>query len=251
MRLEKDPNNEVAINEVFRAVHTLKGSSGLFDAQPLTKLVHAGEDVLSAVRSGALQLSPEIADHILDMLDQAGIWLGDMEKDETLPPGAGEISHKLASILRSFLPRSADAATGPEAGTTNQTGSVDWLDMMRRQPDFVAFAAAAAASSRTVIAIEYRPEEACFYSGEDPVNLMRQIPELGFLSISLRTPWPSLDDLDPYRCNLLLRALSLAPRDEIAHLFRYVMDQVSIVSLPPSVLLGDGKAEKSLGFCCR
>ena len=245
LRLEKDPNNEVAINEVFRAVHTLKGSSGLFDAQPLTKLVHAGEDVLSAVRSGALQLNPEIADHILDMLDQVGIWLGDMEKDETLPPAAGEVAHKLANVLRSFLPQSADAVARPDAQATNQTGHIDWLDAMRREPDFAAFAAAAAASSRTVTAVEYRPEEGCFYSGEDPVNLMRQVPELGVLSISLRTPWSSLDDLDPYRCNLFFRALSLAPRDEVAHLFRYVLDQVSITSLPASVLFGDGKAQKS------
>ncbi len=245
LRLEKDPNNEVAINEVFRAVHTLKGSSGLFDAQPLTKLVHAGEDVLSAVRSGALQLNPEIADHILDMLDQAAIWLGDMEKDEALPPAAGEVAHKLANVLRSFLPQSADAVAGTEAQAVNQTGRIDWLDAMRHQPEFAAFAATAAASSGTVTAIEYRPEEACFYSGEDPVNLMRQVPELGVLSISLRTPWPSLDDLDPYRCNLFFRALSLAPRDEVAYLFRYVLDQVSIASLPASVLFGDGKAEKS------
>ena len=246
LRLEKDPNNEAAINEVFRAIHTLKGSSGLFDAQPLTNLVHAGEDLLSAVRSGALQLSSEIADHILDMLDQAGIWLGDMEKNETLPPAAGEVSHKLASVLRRFLPQSADSAVKPEAETAKQTGRIDWLDTMRRQPDFAAFAAAAAASSRTVTAVEYHPEETCFYSGEDPVNLMRQIPELGVVSISLRTPWPSsLDDADPYRCNLLFRALSLAPRDEIAHLFRYVLDQVSIISFAPGVLFGDGKAEKS------
>ncbi len=242
LRLEKDPNNEVAINEVFRAVHTLKGSSGLFDAQPLTKMVHAGEDVLSAVRSGALQLSPEIADHILDMLDQAGIWLGGMEKDEALPPAAAEVSHKLANALRSFLPRSSVAVVEPEVAAENQTGSVDWLTAMRQQPDFAAFAAASAHSSRTVIAVEYRPQEACFYSGEDPVNLMRQIPDLGVLSVSLRTPWPSLDDLDPYRCNLLFRALTVAPREEIIYLFRYVMDQVSITSLPPAALLGDGTA---------
>ena len=72
LKLEKDPENEAGVNEVFRAIHTLKGSSGLFDAQPLTNLVHAGEDVLSAVRSGALRLSPDITDHILDMLDQ--VW---------------------------------------------------------------------------------------------------------------------------------------------------------------------------------
>ncbi len=121
--------------------------------------------MLSAVRSGALQLSPEIADHILDMLDQAGIWLGDMEKDETLPLAAGEVSHKLAKVLRSFLPQSADAVA--EAQAANQAGRIDWLDAMRHQPHFVAFSAAAVASSKAVTAIEYHPEEACFYSGED------------------------------------------------------------------------------------
>ncbi len=233
LRLEKDPENEIAINEVFRAIHTLKGSSGLFDAQPLTNLVHAGEDVLSAVRSGALRLSPDITDHILDMLDQAGVWLGDMEKAEALPPAAAEVSYKLAVLLRSFLPRASNEASRCEPETA-ATDSVDWLDAMRGEPGFAAFAEAA--SARTVTAIEYRPHEACFYSGEDPVNLMRQIPDLGVLSISLRAPWPSLDDLDPYRCNLKLRALTLAPRDEVAYLFRYAMDQVSIATLPGAAL---------------
>ena len=48
--LEKNPTDEQSINALFRAVHTLKGSSGLFDAAPLTSLVHAGEDLLGAIR---------------------------------------------------------------------------------------------------------------------------------------------------------------------------------------------------------
>jgi two-component system chemotaxis sensor kinase CheA len=237
LRLEKDPGNEAVINEVFRAVHTLKGSSGLFNIQPLTHLVHAGEDLLSAVRSGALELGNDIADHILDMLDQVGVWIGDLERDETLPPASAEVSRKLASALRKFLPQSFD---DPAAGKKDEIeagpASVDWVDALSGGPEFAGLAAAAAVTSTPVIALEYRPQEACFYSGEDPVNLMRQAPELYVLSVSLRSPWPSLDDLDPYRCNLVFRALTLAPADEIAHLFRYVMDQVSITTLPPDFL---------------
>lgn len=233
LKLEKDPENEVAINEVFRAVHTLKGASGLFDVLPLTNLVHAGEDVLSAVRSGALKLTADIADHILDMLDQVGVWLGDMEKEEALPASSVEISHRLASALRVFLPQLADDASDSAKGRAEPEDD-SWVDALLKQPDFCEFAASAAQSSKTITAIEYRPDEACFYSGEDPVNQMSQVPELGAFSVSLRAPWASIEDLDPYRCNLIFRAMTFAPREEIAHLFRYVIDQVSIASLSPA-----------------
>ncbi len=243
LKLEKDPENEAGVNEVFRAIHTLKGSSGLFDAQPLTNLVHAGEDVLSAVRAGALRLSPDITDHILDMLDQVGVWIGDLEKHEELPVAAADASQKLARALRDFLPDAEGEAAGPRRQLAGQAGAFDWLDEVRRAPGYEAFAATAAASSKAVVGVEYRPHEACFYSGDDPANLMRQTPELGVLSASLCAPWPSLDELDPYRCNFIFRALTLAPRDEVVHLFRYVMDQVSIIELPPGSLPGEGKPE--------
>ncbi len=242
LKLEKDPENEAGVNEVFRAIHTLKGSSGLFDAQPLTKLVHAGEDVLSAVRAGSLRLGPDVADQILDMLDQVGIWLGDLEKDEELPAAAAEASQKLARALRDFLPEAGGDAA-PQKQSSVQTGGFDWLDEIRQAPGYEDVAAIAAASSRAVVAVEYRPHEACFYSGEDPANLMRQTPDLGVLSASLCAPWPSLDELDPYRCNFIFRALTLAPRDEVAHLFRYVLDQVSIAELPHGSLPGEGIPE--------
>jgi two-component system chemotaxis sensor kinase CheA len=205
--------------------------------------VHAGEDVLSAVRSGALRLSPDIADHILDMLDQAGVWLGDLEKHEELPVAAADVSRKLARALREFLPSVEGASARVERQPAAEAGGFEWLEEIRRAPAYEAFASAAAASSRPVVAVEYRPDQACFYSGEDPANLMRQIPELGVLSASLCAPWPPLEDLDPYRCNFVFRALTLAASDEVAHLFRYVMDQVSILALPPGSLPPEGKPE--------
>ena len=62
LKLERDPANEGLVNEVFRSVHTLKGASGLFDVPGLTRLLHAGEDLLGAVRSGVLKFDPEMVD---------------------------------------------------------------------------------------------------------------------------------------------------------------------------------------------
>ena len=41
LALERTPGDLVAINRLFRSVHTLKGSSGLFEVQPLTRILHA------------------------------------------------------------------------------------------------------------------------------------------------------------------------------------------------------------------
>jgi len=55
------------INDVFRAVHTLKGLSGLFGATRMAGLSHELEDVLDDLRLGRVELSPGV----LDMLFQA------------------------------------------------------------------------------------------------------------------------------------------------------------------------------------
>ncbi|WP_395457642.1 Hpt domain-containing protein (plasmid) [Azospirillum melinis] len=42
LALERDPADRASVDELFRAFHTLKGASGLFDMAPFTRLVHAG-----------------------------------------------------------------------------------------------------------------------------------------------------------------------------------------------------------------
>ena len=52
MQLEDMPNDQGVINELFRLVHTLKGNSGLFTFPEMTRVLHAGEDLLGMVRTG-------------------------------------------------------------------------------------------------------------------------------------------------------------------------------------------------------
>ncbi len=47
-------------NELFRCVHTLKGNSGLFTFPEMTRVLHAGEDLLGMVRSGRDSLFPGV-----------------------------------------------------------------------------------------------------------------------------------------------------------------------------------------------
>ncbi|HRJ59550.1 MAG TPA: chemotaxis protein CheA [Azospirillaceae bacterium] len=230
LALEKNPGDEAVVNNVFRSVHTLKGSSGLFEFVALTKLVHAGEDVLSAVRAGQLSLTSELVDLLLDALDRIGAWIDDIEHKGRLSDGADGVSRDMTAALRGWLPALPDASgpaqEAPRRAAAVEILDVDWLARIDEAARLEAFRACA--QGHALLAIEYVPVEDCFFSGEDPVNLMRQIPALHGLLLEGTEPWPDLDTLDPYRCALRLRAISAAPQTSVEELFRYVIEQVAI-----------------------
>jgi two-component system, chemotaxis family, sensor kinase CheA len=105
LKLERDPSDEGLVNEVFRSVHTLKGGSGLFDVPGLTRLLHAGEDLLGEVRSGVLSLDSQMVDALLDALDRVSTWVDELQRHGRLPDGADAISVELSRVLRELLPK--------------------------------------------------------------------------------------------------------------------------------------------------
>jgi two-component system chemotaxis sensor kinase CheA len=69
IRLEKEADNADLLQEIFRAAHTLKGSSGMLGFQRMAGLTHAMEDSLDKLRSGTLTVSAELVDALLQSLD--------------------------------------------------------------------------------------------------------------------------------------------------------------------------------------
>ncbi|MGQ9580622.1 MAG: Hpt domain-containing protein, partial [Armatimonadota bacterium] len=69
LHLEKDPGNIEVIKEVFRAAHTLKGSSATMGFMEISDLTHAMENVLDRLRSGQLAAGSEVVDLLLEATD--------------------------------------------------------------------------------------------------------------------------------------------------------------------------------------
>jgi len=69
VRLEKEENNPDLMQEIFRAAHTLKGSSAMIGHNRMAELAHAMENVLDNLRKGTLSISPQIVDALLHGLD--------------------------------------------------------------------------------------------------------------------------------------------------------------------------------------
>ncbi|MCW2238462.1 chemotaxis protein CheA [Azospirillum canadense] len=217
LRLERDPADSAAINDLFRALHTLKGATGLFDMAPFTRLVHAGEDALMSVREGRAAISGDLADRLLQLLDLGAAWVDRLEAEQVLPNGAEAMAREHETLLRAAL-------GGTDAGDAAQDAAFAWVE------DLPA-AEGERLGGRTVTAVTYEPNADCFFSGDDPLDLCRRIPDLLHLSVEPVGPWPSLAELDPYRCALRFRALSGAAKPEVERLFRSVPDQVRIVTV--------------------
>lgn len=72
--LEQGRADREQINEIFRAAHTLKGSSRMLKLMPITALAHSTEELLSALRDDNLTITPEI----ISLLNQAVDGLTDL-----------------------------------------------------------------------------------------------------------------------------------------------------------------------------
>jgi len=225
------------IDRVFRSFHTLKGSAGVVELPAMSIMLHAAEDLLAFVKQGALGVSADIIDSALACLDQVSRWVDDFEASGALPARAGEDGSAMAARLRSFLPSTGDPQVRLPAEKPAPGGSEVALPQWASRLISAERDAMASRMPKHLVAasaICYEPIAGCFYNGDDPLQLMRQVPDLLAFHIEPREAFRPLQDLDPYACNLRLLAISAADRDEIARVFRLVPDQVRITSLSPN-----------------
>ena len=69
LALEKDEGNTETLNNVFRIIHTLKGSSGCIGLNKVESVAHVGENLLSLLRDGQLTFSPLMIRALLEYSD--------------------------------------------------------------------------------------------------------------------------------------------------------------------------------------
>ncbi|MDG2522124.1 ATP-binding protein [Caulobacter segnis] len=190
-RLSVAADDAHALEACFRAVHTLKGSTGLFDLAPMGQMLHVAEDRLEAARkTGLLQRADQLP--LLRIVDLIEDWLEHLAAYGALPADAAE--------------RAADAGS-----TLTRAGRYD--DLTRPG----------------VTRIHYVPREDAYFAGDDPLAIIKAVPHLTALRISLRDQ-ASGALYDPFHCRLVLDAASSAPPEVIAKALALVADQVDLTT---------------------
>ncbi len=97
VRFERDPNNHAVLANVFRLVHTIKGTCGFLGLNRLEGVSHAAESLMSRLRDGA-PVTSEAVDVILASMDRIKVIIRALE--ETAAEPEGDDSDLIAAIER-------------------------------------------------------------------------------------------------------------------------------------------------------
>ncbi|GGJ03006.1 hybrid sensor histidine kinase/response regulator [Neoroseomonas lacus] len=87
VRLERAPDDQPTLSEVFRLVHTIKGTCGFLGLSRLEAVAHAGENILGRYRDGTLAVTPAGITLILSALDRIKAIVSGIEASGTEPVG--------------------------------------------------------------------------------------------------------------------------------------------------------------------
>ncbi len=245
LALEKEPDSSELLTELFRLVHTLKGNSGLFDLPELTRVLHAGEDLMDAVRGAAVAYSPLLADRLLDAMDFVGLLCDELELHGRTDAKHIPTAVQLAEALRSLQVAGPGNAGYPQSTTAEvvpESPTVTPCTLPRSElPEEVRMAAdRRTAAGEPLHWIAYHPDGDCFFQGIDPFFLARQTPGILWGNITPRKPWPELAQLDIYCSVLDFGILTTATENELEEYYRYASDQISIIPVSRRDLEGSG-----------
>ncbi|SDF41083.1 chemotaxis protein CheA [Halorientalis regularis] len=114
LALESDPEDEQAMESIFRTAHTLKGNFGAMGFEDASDLAHAIEDLLDEMREGNMEVTPEVMDMIFAGVDQIEVIVSEIEEHGESTTDTDE----MVAEIRGVLEDGPDAADdGGDAGS--------------------------------------------------------------------------------------------------------------------------------------
>lgn len=235
LRLEETPNDLDILNTIFRSVHTIKGSSGLLNVKPLTRVAHALEDILDIARDGKFSISPDIVDLLLESMDQIGAWINNLETESTLPSGADHVGENLCVKLKNVLSVPVNSNSSAKENYEHEITfeDVDFIpsnfqklipENIRMQLYWESYR-----NNIPLISVTYTPDEQCFYTDLDPLLTVRQVDDLCWQKIDTSEPLAALNELDAYRCILRFHLLSKSNLETVR--LRFSEEDVNTVKI--------------------
>ena len=240
LTLEGHPDDSEAMNALFRAAHTIKGSAGLFAFDDIVAFTHVLENVLDRVRAGRQVLEPGLMELALRCSDHVGALLDVVTAtgaDAGLDPRVAAVGESLIAALNGYLGKAAAAVQAapvegmiwidePAPGTSDDHGDDEAND--NHPGDQV---------TREAWHISLRFGTDVLRRGMDPLSLLRYLGTLGEIErlITIDDHLPGRSVFDPEACYLGFELLlaSTAGQQAIIDAFEFVRDECQLHVLPP------------------
>jgi len=228
--LENNMGDKNLINNIFRSVHTLKGSSGMVDFSVLTSFAHDLENVLSRVRSEELKATAGLITMLLEVTD-------------------------LIKKLVSTDPENAENEFGPEIRRLTETikkykgySPKSTENKEERGSDEDSFL-----EKYFHIVLKFKPD--IFVTGTDPLMLLKELNSIGEI-IKVKCNPENIPDIENIKFEKLYLSWELViktfePKSSIDNIFIFVQENNTVIVEDVSKKYFDGVdiryADKKLG----
>ncbi|MDX1693380.1 MAG: chemotaxis protein CheA [Ketobacteraceae bacterium] len=218
--LKKDPASSESINELFRAVHTIKGNSGMLSLDHIVGFTHVFEDLLMQLRDGLVIPDADIVDLFFKCID----FVADLISAVADGSGETELSDHGQTLLAKLESHSAkqDNNTSEDAVATALCRESHWHLGVRFSKDL-------------------------FRCGFDPLSLIRYLNKICLIEAVelVRSRLPSDPEaFDPESCYLAMHVTFTGDveQSDILEVFEFLDDLATLYIHPPGSEFQDFQA---------
>lgn len=141
--LERAPDDRGLLNEIFRAAHTIKGSSATIGHTRMAALTHAMETRLDYVRKGAASVTPDLIEALLKALDVLNVLRDEVETrvaaDVDVESAAAAVERR-SSLREPAAPKAKSKKRAPKAkaAAATNTGATHRVDIVLEHGPWMA-----------------------------------------------------------------------------------------------------------------
>ncbi len=172
LALEDNVNDSDAIDELFRAAHTLKGGSATVQMNELSTFAHQMEDVLDEIRGGQVTPGRDIIDALLDGTDVLKDMLAARQDGEVYDEDFSATSRKLRAVV-SGEPAAEETPASPSAAEPAQKGGLTEYELIELQE--------AAGEGETVLQVRVEFDESNPMNSVGGIQIFARLKDFGQL----------------------------------------------------------------------
>ncbi len=204
LKAETAPEDRDLLNAIFRGIHTIKGSAGMFGMDALGQFAHHFEELLGCVREGTITLTSDIVDIVLSGTDAIGEMASAYEKGEKPAVDEG-LLERLAGLLvrdKSDQPAAdSHSENGPKSGAPEGQAVLLQANSSLQEipPELSASLEGAAEEGLHLYKVEVNFTSELFENGYDPAVLLKNLRSISarYISTAGHRSVPALGEFKP------------------------------------------------------
>ncbi|MGE8719755.1 chemotaxis protein CheA [Leptospira terpstrae] len=235
LRTEVSIPTDEDLNAIFRAVHTIKGTAGMFGFDSTVKFTHVVENLLDQLRSHEIPFKPELTEILLKTKDHLSYLVAEETKGK-IPESKIVIGNQILDLMKPFQKSDGDNIAKNQnlkdietpKQDVNLNGSLESENNNSKQNQN---------SSIPGYLISFRPNRNVFAQGLDPISFIGYLKKIGKIQ-ALRTiaeTIPNSDEFDPESCYLgfEIHLVSDSDLETVRKVFNFIESDSFLHILPP------------------